>query len=95
MELPSVPGWLRWPARWLRAMAALPRLHEEVEAMKQKGGDPLRCTACGKRLTVTAIDDIHSISGSLMGERLALRCDTPACVFTPRKRDVMFDEGRT
>jgi len=79
-----------WPWRWAAAIVALPQMKRDIEEMKRHGGDPLRCTACGKRLTVTAVRDMQSSLGDVMGEYLTLRCDTPGCVFTPRERDVRF-----
>lgn len=79
-----------WVARWLAAAGNLGRMRSDIEDLKRAGGDPLRCTACGARLKVTVIQDIEGLHGGQWGEELELRCDTAACVFTPRKRQVQF-----
>jgi hypothetical protein len=81
---------LAWPLRWLRAASDLPRMRADIAAMKTVGGDPLRCTACGERLKITAIRDIPGMYGGVWGEELDLCCATPGCAFTPRKRQVPF-----
>ncbi|UPY35511.1 hypothetical protein [Sediminicoccus sp. KRV36] len=85
---------LKWPWRWISAVAALPRMRQEIDELKRAGGDPMRCTACGQRLKVTAIRDMEGVYGGVMGEYVTLRCDTPGCAFTPRERDIRFQEFR-
>lgn len=82
----------RWVIDWLRAAGDLGQMRRDIQDLKRSGGDPMRCTACGKRLKVTAIRDIEGAYGGVMGEYVTLKCETPDCVFTPRERDIRFPE---
>ncbi len=91
MDWQQITKLARWPMRFLAAIRDLPTMRADIQALKARGGDPLRCTACGQRLKVTAIRDVEAhLGGALWGEELDLRCDTPGCAFTPRKRQVPF-----
>lgn len=91
MDAATAWRWLRWPVEWMFALRDLPNIRRDLQELKRAGGDPLRCTACGSRLSVTNIADITAEYGpEITGEKLSVRCATPGCAFTPRIRVVRF-----
>jgi hypothetical protein len=86
---------LKWPWQWLSALVALPRMRKEIAEMRSTGLNPLRCTACGKKLTILQITDLPGAGNTLWGEAIRLRCDTKGCLTTERVRNLPFPAETT